>query len=352
VIGHVNGQLVIERQYRMKQSVTIRDVAKVAGVSYQTVSRVINNKGEIRESTRQRVLDAIQQLDYRPSRIAQSMNTRRTYTIGLLVPNIANPFFSDIVTGAQNLAEDNNYNIFLCHTKWQPEKEARLLDSLADHNVDGVIVNSSRSATSVFESFAEQHSPIVLGGRANIKHRNISHVGWNCDYGGRLIAEYLNSKGHKRIGIIAGPETDPTMSNAIRINGILTALTEVGICPPNELIVNGALDSQGGYTEALKLLQHHPDISVIVAHNDLMAIGAMRACRELGLSIPSDCAIVGYNDIELAAMVNPSLTTVRLNRISIGKAMMQRMLDMINKPDLDYPPHFLTDGELVHRESA
>ena len=336
----------------MKQNVTIRDVAKVAGVSYQTVSRVINNKGEIRESTRQKVLDAIQQLDYRPSRIAQSMNTSRTYTIGLLVPNIANPFFSDIVTGAQNLAEDNNYNTFLCHTKWQPEKEARFLDSLADHNVDGVIVNSSRAEESVLRAFAEHHGPLVLGGRASIQQHNISHVGWDCDYGGQLIAEYLFSKGHQQIGIIAGPETDQTMSNAIRLNGILNALTDVGLRPSDEWIVRGALDSLGGYTEALKLLQSHPDLTVIIAHNDLMAIGAMRACRELGLNIPSGCAIVGYNDIELAAMVNPALTTVRLNRISLGKAMMQRMLDMINKPDADYPPNFIRDGEFIKRESA
>ena len=335
----------------MKSNITIRDVAKVAGVSHQTVSRVINNKGEIRESTRQKVLDAIEQLDYRPSRIAQSMSTKRTYTIGLLVPNIANPFFSDIVTGAQNLAEEHNYNIFLCHTKWKPEKEERFLASLADHKVDGVIINSSRVDAKILTDFAEQVCPIVLGGR-RLQHKNVGLVGWDNEYGGRLIAEYLEGKGYKQIGIVAGPPTDPTMSNALRIDGVLNALTELGFELKDEHLVHGSMDSNGGYIATLELLRKAPEITTIIAHNDLMAIGAMRACRELGMRIPEDCAIIGYNDIDLSAMVYPSLTTVRVNRINIGRAMLRRMLEMVNNPDEEYPPMLLSDGGFVPRESA
>ncbi len=335
----------------MKQNVTIRDVARYAGVSHQTVSRVINNKSEISAKTRQKVLDAMTTLNYRPSRIAQSMNTSRTYTVGLLVPNIANPFFSNLVTGAQHYAEMRNYNIFLCHTEWQPEKEERFLESLADHQVDGLIINGSRTNEESLLNFAQQCSPIVLGGR-KLTGPRISRVGWDNDYGGQVIADYLVQQGHRRVGILAGPPTESTMSNWLRLDAIIKALESVSIAPAPQWIVNGTMDAEGGYTAARTLLTANPDLSAIVAHNDLMAIGAMHACRELGIRVPQDCAVIGYNDIELAAMVNPPLTTVRINRYSLGQAMMQRLLQMIEAPEEDFPPLLIKDGELIQRESA
>jgi LacI family transcriptional regulator len=335
----------------MKHNITIRDVARFAGVSHQTVSRVINNKGEISATTRQRVLDAMQELDYRPSRIAQSLTTRRTFTVGLLVPNIANPFFSEIVEGAQNLSENYGYNVFLCNTKWQPEKEERFLESLADHHVDGVIINSSRVDREVLLTFAKQNCPIVLGGR-DLGGPGISHVGWDHAYGSQLVAGYLVKKGHRAIGVLSGPQTAPDMSNSLRLDALTNALESCGVVPRPEWIVHSILNAEGGHAAALKLLQEQPELTAIIAHNDLMAIGAIRACRELKLRVPEDCAVIGFNDIELASMVHPTLTTVRINRYRMGQEMMQRMLEMIEKPDGDYPAKLLTDGEIIQRESA
>ena len=335
----------------MKQNSTIRDVARHAGVSRQTVSRVINNKGEISGTTRQRVLEAIEELNYRPSRIAQSLTTRRTFTIGLLVPNMANPFFSEIVHGAQELAEAHDYNIFLCNTEWDPDKEFRLLHSLVGHNVDGIIINSSRIADETLLEFAQQHGPVVLGGRTITGH-GISRVEWDNDYGGQLIAEYLAAKSHRNIGVLSGPKVAPTMSNSMRIGALVNKLGEYGLPVRDEWILHTPLTAEGGYLAAHALLEANSEITAIVCHNDLMAIGAMRACRERGLGIPEDCAVIGYNDIELASMVHPALTTVRINRRQLGEAIMERMLAMIENPNDDFPTQVLSIGEFIQRESA
>ncbi len=333
----------------MKQNITIRDVARHAGVSHQTVSRVINNKGEISAATRQRVLDTMAELDYRPSRIAQSLTTRRTFSVGLLVPNIANPFYSEIVQGAQEIAEAQDYNIFLCNTLWEPDKELSLLNSLAAHEVDGIIINSSRIDDEALLEFARQHRPVVVSGRT-ITGTGISQVELDNESGAQMIAEYLAEKQHKAVGVLSGPKVASTMSNSLRLDPLIRKMGDYGLPPHEEWIVHTALNAAGGYQAALRLLKQHPELTAIVGHNDLMAIGAMRACHELGLRVPEDCAIVGYNDIELAAMVSPALTTVHINRRSLGEALMERLLAMIQRPEDDFPPLILPRGKLIRRE--
>ena len=335
----------------MKQNITIRDVARHAGVSHQTVSRVINNKGEISAATRQKVLDTMAELDYRPSRIAQSLTTRRTFSVGLLVPNIANPFFSDIVRGAQEIAEAQDYNIFLCNTEWEPDKELSFLNSLADHEVDGIIVNSSRIDDETLLEFAIQHGPVVVSGRV-ITGAGISRVDLDNETAAQLIVSFLAEKQHKAVGVLSGPKVANTMSNSLRLEPLIRNMGDYGLPPRDEWIVHTSLDAAGGYQAGLKLLQQHPDLTAIIAHNDLMAIGAMRACRELGLRVPEDCAIMGFNDIELASMVTPALSTVHINRRTFGEAMMERLLAMIQEPEDDFPPLVLPMGELIKRESA
>lgn len=335
----------------MKQRMTIRDVAREAGVSHQTVSRVINESSDISPLTRGRVLEAIQKLNYRPSRTARSLAMQRTQTVGLLVPNIANPYFAEIAHGAQQVARAHNYSVFLGNTGWEPQEELQLLYSLASHPVDGIILCSARSSDADLTTFCDYYRPLVLGGRI-FEHRNVSLVLRADDQGMQLIIEHLQQKGHTRIGFLAGPVVEPTMSNALMVHEFRRAMQNAGLSLCESWIAPGPLTMEGGYHTARLLLAHHPEITALCAHNDLMAIGAIKACREVGRKVPTDCAVIGYNDVGLAAMYDPPLTTVHVDSFAVGRQQMQRLLDMINHPD-EYFPSLITpiDG-LIQRGSG
>lgn len=336
----------------MNQKATIRDVARVAGVSYQTVSRVINGKAEVKRDTRERVLGAMSQLNYRPSRIAQSLSTQRTYTIGLVVPNIANPYFSDVAHGLQHRARQHDYNIFLCNTGWDPVEELHVLNTLAAQQVDGIILHGSRCSEEELKSFLEMcRSPLILGGR-EFYGPGISTSATDDVQGATLAVKHLKAKGHTAIGLLVGEKTAPTMSNARRLAAFRAALESCGLPIHEKWIRHGELTAPGGHSSAQQLLSCEREITALLAHNDLVAIGAIKACQEMGRNVPEDVAIIGFSDIDLAAMVTPTLTTIHIDTYSHGQQIMDRMLDMIDDPDREYPPLIAPADKLIVRESA
>ncbi len=335
----------------MKSRVTIRDVAREAGVSHQTVSRVINNSPKISATTRHRVESAITKLNFRPSRTARNLATQRTMSVGLLVPNIANPYFAEVAHGAQEVARAANYSVFLGNTEWDPQEELQLLQTLAAYPVDGIIVNSARLVDKELRAFCDTFRPVVLGGRI-FAHPNTSMVRSAHSSGMRLVVAHLQKQGHTHIAMLAGPDVPPTMSNALRLNAFRQALVEADLPRDEAWIFHGPLTMEGGYQSALRLLTTVPEITAICAHNDLVAIGAMKACRELGRRIPADCAVLGYNDNDLAAMVEPALTTVRVDTFEMGRQLMQRLLAMIEQPTAEFPELLLPVTELIVRESG
>lgn len=335
----------------MKQRVTIREVAQAAGVSHQTVSRVINNHDKISPTTRRRVEEAIQQLGFRPSRTARNLATQRSMTVGLLVPNIANPYFAEVAHGAQEVARASHYSVFLGNTNWEPQEELQLLHSLASYPVDGMILCSARCTDAELTMFCDSFRPVVLGGRI-FTHRNTSMVRSAHDQGMDLVIAHLQQQGHTRIAFLAGPAVAPTMSNALRLNEFRRALQAATLVICEEWICHGPLTMEGGYRSALRLLTVAPEITAICAHNDLVAIGAMKACREVGRRVPEDCAVIGYNDTDLAAMVDPPLTSVRVDTFEVGRQQMGRLLEMIAQPDQVFPELVLPVTELMHRASG
>ncbi|MEZ4865207.1 MAG: LacI family DNA-binding transcriptional regulator [Caldilineaceae bacterium] len=335
----------------MKQRVTIRDVARAAGVSHQTVSRVINGSEELSPATRSRVLEAIQRLNYRPSRTARSLAMQRTQTVGLLVPNIANPYFAEIAHGAQEAARAQHYSVLLGNTNWEPPEELQLLHSLAAHPVDGIILCSARSSDEALTAFCDSYRPIVLGGRL-FTHPNASLVRSDHASGMRLVIQHLQRQGHTKIAMLAGPMVAPTMSNALRLNEFRRAMSCAGLTLDGRWIVHGPLTMEGGYQSARHLFATVPEVTALCAHNDLVAIGAMKACREGGRRVPAECAVIGYNDTDLAAMVDPPLTTVRVDTFAVGRQQMQRLLEMIAQPEQTFPELILPVTELVERGSG
>lgn len=329
-------------------SMTMRDVARKAHVSIKTVSRVVNSQGEVSEETRQRVLAAIEELGYRPSKVARALVTRRTDTVGLIVGDIANPFFPEVARGVMDTAEAQGYNVFLCNSDGDVEQEARILHSMADHAVDGVIVYPGFGGGDNLRTFAEHHAPLVTV-NCFFDYPGASRVMLDTRRGARLAVDYLLGKGHTAIGMLAGQA--PSLSLMRRVRGYRDALKAHGLPVITEWILPGSPVMARGVESTRQLLIQYPQITAIFAYNDLLAVGAMQACRELGRRVPDDCAIVGFDDIPLAAMLTPPLTTVRVDKYELGRQAMSRLLDMLDSPGTSFPPVYL-DVELVIRESA
>jgi LacI family transcriptional regulator len=324
------------------------DVAREAGVSSMTVSRVINSKGDVSEATRERVLAAIERLDYRPSGIARGLATQRTGTLGLVVPDVANPFFADVARGVEHGAYAEGYNVFLCNTEEDPERELVVLKSLAEKRVDGLMLCSSRLPEDRLQSVLTQHPRVVLVNR-RLEGDRVRSVLVDDERGGRLATELLIGAGHRKIGYLSGPRV--SHSGRERGIGYRAALEAAGVNPDSAWVRPCQPMVAGGQAAACELLAAHPEITALFCYNDLVAVGALQACAELGRRVPDDLAVVGYDDVPLAALVTPALTTCRVARYELGSQTVGLLLDQIN----DCPEEcdeIVLAPELVVRKSA
>jgi LacI family transcriptional regulator len=329
----------------------MREVAREAGVSVKTVSRVVNNQGEISEKTRERVLEAIQKLGYRPSKVARALATQRTDTIGLILGDISNPFFSQVARGVADTAQAKGYNVFLCNSDYDPELEFRALTSLIQHHVDGIIIFPCWQNEDRLKALADEGKPLVVANRAFDSHPGVGQVRHDICGGARMAVDYLVSQGHTAIGMLTGRAAPPPLME--RVVGFREALASHGIAPTDDWIRGGSAptDVMSGREAARGLLAEHPTITALFAYNDLIALGAIQACRELGRRVPDDLAVIGFDDNQFAPMVAPPLTTIRLDKHELGRQAVTRLVEMLEDSDAEYPPIFL-DVELVIRESA
>ncbi len=332
----------------MSRRVTIDDVAEVAGVSYQTVSRVINDKPEVSPATRQRVQDVITELGYRPSRVARSLATARTATIGLIVPDVANPYFSDIAHGVEQSAYERGYSLLLCNTNEAPQREVEVLQMLDDKQVDGVIVCGLRQSGAPLRNALARLPATVLVNR-QLEGLTLPAVMVDDVTGGFLATAHLLQSGHRAIGYMAGPRTSD--SSRRRAVGYRRALVEQDIKPADDWIRYCAPVVEDGLAATQRLLAEHAELTALFCYNDLVAVGALQACKHLSLDVPGDVAIVGYDDIQLAALMTPSLTTCYVPRLEIGRLALGLLLDQI---DADGRKHdvITIHPQLIIRESA
>lgn len=311
----------------MADRVTISDVAREAGVSMMTVSRVINDKGEISPATRRRVLDVIERLGYRPSSIARGLATQRTGTLGLVVPDIANPFFSDVARGAEDKACAAGYNVVVCNTDESPQRETAALESLEEKRVDGLLLCSSRLTDKDLRSALDLHSAAVLV-NCNLEGYQVGAILLDDEGGARAATRHLLQSGHRVVGFLAGPLA--SYSSRQRSKGYRAALEIAGMRYNTAWVRPCSHDVEGGQVAARELLTEHPEITALFCYNDLVAVGTLQACAELGRRVPQDLAIVGFDDIPMAALVTPALTTCRVPRYELGEQAMQLLLDRIN----------------------
>lgn len=331
----------------MSKRVTMADVAREAGVSLMTVSRAVNDKDGISDATRERVRAIANRLGYRPSLIARSLVTDRTGTIGLVVIDNANPFFSEISRGVEHAAYHEGYSVFLCNTEEDPQRERDILRSLEEKRVDGIVLCSSRLDDSDLRSALTQSKTVLINRRT--ADRCYGTVLVDDVKGGQTATDYLIQRGHCAIGFLAGPER--SFSGQQRGEGYRRALTNAGISPNPAWerhclpIVDSARET------AYYLLRDIPELTALFCYNDLSAVGAIQACTHLGRKIPDDIAIIGFDDIALAALVTPALTTCHVPMYDIGQAAMHLLIQHIQGHSNGYH-EIIFQPDLVIRDST
>jgi LacI family transcriptional regulator len=303
---------------------TIKDIARKANVSYATVSRALNNKRGVRESTRQRVLDLAAQMRYTPNDIARGLVKRRTHTLGLIIPDITNPFYPGVARGIEDGAAEQGFSIFLCNTNWEREKEADYLRLLAEKRVDGIILAPIDNEVETLEKSLTGKIPIVYVSNAPVGTRH-SFVVIDNVLGGFLATEHLIEAGYKSIGFIGS--TEDSLTIAERLKGFRRALRKHGLPVEKNYIQLGEFKQESGYRIIERMIAVGSYPRAVFAENDLLALGVMQGIKASGLSVPDDIAVVGFDDIPFASFPEVQLTTIRQPTYEMGRKAVEILLE-------------------------
>ncbi len=309
---------------------TIANVAETAGVSKATVSRVLSGNAEyMRPETRSRVLEAIDKLDYRPSSIARSLTSKRTFTAGLLVSDIGNPFYPEVINGVEETALEQGYNIFLCNTSYDLERGMTYVRSLIDKQVDGVLIMSSTMSDEWVRELAKHNIPtIILDWEINDDVTgSLGVIDVNFEAGIQAAVEHLDALGHTRLAHVGGPMDLRT--SRMRLDAFGKATAALAIPPEQVTIIPGNLRIDGGRAALEQIMAMPERPTAVFAANDLMAMGLIRAARANGLQVPADLSVIGLDDIWLIADMEPPLTTVALPRFEIGRLAMGMLFELL-----------------------
>jgi LacI family transcriptional regulator len=318
---------------RGRAAVTIRDVARVAEVHPGTVSRALNEETRalVNPETAERVIRAAEQLGYRPNRIARGLKTSRSHTIGVLIPDITNPLFPPILRGIEDRLDEAHYTSLIVNTDNDPERERIYLEAMRAHPVDGFISATARLDRELLLELADWGTPLVLVNRS-LEDGTVPAVTVDDRQGIELAVEHVVTLGHTRIGHVAGPQNLSTGHR--RHAGFIDAMRSAGLEAPPEHIRFGAFfTEEEGARACDELLREAPDLTAIVAANDLMAIGCYDALEERRLTCPDDISIVGFNDMPFVGRLRPPLTTVRVPQREIGTVAADMLLERLGADD-------------------
>ncbi|MBP2032340.1 LacI family transcriptional regulator [Clostridium algifaecis] len=328
---------------------SIKDVAKEAGVSIATVSRVLNDVDVVNEETKRKVVEAINKLGYRPNIIARSLKTQRTKTVGIVIPDISNQFYPEIVRGAEDVANIYDYNIMLCNTDLDFEKEMEYLRVLKEKMVDGVLYMSASLEPSILELIKQLQFPMVLVETAN-KAGDIPSVTIDNEKAAFDGVKYLIDKGNKKIAYI-GVHEDEANANALRYIGYKNALKENGIEVNTNITYFGGLKAKDGYKGMSKILDNDDNIDSVFCCSDEVAMGAINALRDRNINVPEDVDVIGFGNIYSASIFYPKITTVAQPMYDMGSVGMRMLIKMINKQPTDSKSYVL-DYKLIERDSC
>lgn len=334
----------------MKKHITINQVAEEAGVSIQTVSRVINDRYDVSAETRQRVQEVVARLGYQPNAIARGLASQRSRTLGLVTYDFADYFFTQVVTGAEQEARAQNYIFMLGSTNCGQGDEPKYLRLLTERHVEGVLFARAGSYddNQHLQNLQETGVPVVTTGYY-LPDASFTVIDINNIEGGHKGVDFLIQNGHRQIAMITGPNYIKSVDD--RSKGYQQALERAGIPYDPDLVVEGNWLHRSGYQAMKYLLATGKEFSALFAQNDRMAIGAISALHQAGLRVPEDISIVGYDDIPEAEFAGPPLTTVRQPMIEVGQLAARLLIQHINNPSAA-PTQVLLDTELIIRSSV
>ena len=335
----------------MRSSVTIRDVARRADVHPGTVSRALNEetRGLVNVETAERVIRAAEELGYRPDPIARGLKTKRSYSIGALIPDLTNPLFPPIMRGLEDRLAGAGYTLLTVNTDNDLERERGYIDALRARHVDGFIAATGRLDAALLAEVAAGGTPVVLVNRS-LEDGSLSAVTVDDRQGSRLAVEHVVALGHTLIGHLAGPQHVSTGRR--RREGFVEAMRSAGLkAPARRITVANAFTEPEGARACEQLLRVKPRVTAIVAANDRLAIGCYDALRAHGLSCPGDVSVIGFNDMAFTDRLSPPLTTVRVPQREIGSVAAELLLAELND-DAREPEQILLEPELIVRAST
>ncbi|KMT66688.1 LacI family DNA-binding transcriptional regulator [Catenovulum maritimum] len=287
--------------------VTIKDVARAAGVSTATISRVVHNGGNVGDECRARVKKIIEEMGYRPNSNAQALVNRSSKTIGIVTPKLSMSFFGSLASGVEKAAREINYKLLMTNSLYEKETEQAAIDSLREHNCKSIIIHSDYSDEKTLAKLAKEIPGLV------VINRFLPSLANRCVWldnvsGGQQIGQYLLEKGHKEFAVVTSvyKNRDPDL----RVQGLLKALEDEGITIPSSLIAQSTSNMEGGALAARALIESGKKFTAVVAYNDLMAVGLMNELQDQGIRVPEDVSVVGFDNLDIANACRPRLTTM------------------------------------------
>ena len=328
---------------------TIKDIARKAGVAPSVVSRALNNKYGVKDSTKNLILKLAEEMNYFPNTAARSLVTRKTETIGIMMADISEPYYSQLIKGMEYVANQRGYTLLFSNS-YESVEHSRVLQKMINaQRVDGVIIVGSNIQEKNFSlDLLEQKIPFVL------VERNFSDPRVNCIWvdntaGAYQATKYLVEKGHRKIAHITGNLYYQVALD--RLDGYKKALQEAKIDYSEELVISGSFVWQSGYEKMKDILRLHPQCTAVFVANDVMAYGALQAIAEAGLAVPDDIGIIGFDDLEFSCLTNPPLTTIRQPRYQMGQKAMELLTDIL-RGEAENGVKIPLNPELIIRGSA
>jgi len=329
---------------------TIHDVARLAGFSSVTVSRVINRAGNVKPATQTRVEQAIEALGYVPSGVAQSMRSKRTRTLALIVPDIQNVFWTTVARGVEDATQSRAYSVFLCNTDEDLAKQARYLDVVISQRVDGVIIAPCSAAAGPVARLRQRTIPTVLIDR-RIDGWEVDSVSGDSLAGARSLVQHLIALGHRRIAMLAGPANTTTASD--RVAGYRQALAEAGVDMDRRLIRFGEYKAQSGAQMIAQVWEEQAQPTAVFAANNAIAMGVIAEAGRRGLRIPQDLALVCFDDLpDASSQLFPFLTVAAQPAYEIGARAAELLFDRLEESDALPPRRVVLPTQLIIRASC
>ena len=332
-------------------STTMKRIAGELGVSITTVSKVLNNRADISEATRSRVLAKVEELGYKRNAVARSLSLRRSHTLGIVIPDLMHSFFVEIIAGIEPVASTRGYGLLLCSSSENPEKEQSELEMLRSRQVDGIVLASAHGSgiTGLLQQLTKQGTTLVMIDRDDHPSVKCHRVLTDDERVGHLATDHLLDLGRRAIAHIGGPAIAHAKR---REKGWRDALRARGIKPADEWIVRGGFMESEGYQAMKRLLEVRPKVDAVFAANDPSAIGAMKAIWEAGLRVPDDIAVVGVGDIALGDLLRVPLTTVGWSRTDQGRHAAELMLNSLDEDNDAEPQRIIIPPRLIARASS